>query len=73
MEFRQAMHIAIGNDFAHHAGERIARSEFKDFGNAGRLARLHARSPIHRLLDLARQLFRTCAHVEYRVTVDPAQ
>ena len=73
MEFRQAMHIAIGNDLVHHAGERIARSEFKDFGNAGRPARLHARSPIHRLFDLARQLFGAHVHVKHCVTVDPAQ
>ena len=43
------MHIALRKDFLHHAGERVARSEFKDFGNAGRPARFHARSPIHRL------------------------
>jgi hypothetical protein len=45
------MHIAIRHEFVHHAGERVARSEFKNFGNAGSPARLHARSPVHRLFD----------------------
>jgi hypothetical protein len=51
----------------------FARTEFNNLGNAGGSARLHTGSPFDSLLDLARQLFRTCAYVEYRVTVDPAQ
>ena len=57
MKLRQAVYISQRNDFVHHTGERVARSEFKDFGNTGRPARLHTRGPIHRLFDLARQFF----------------
>jgi hypothetical protein len=67
------MHIPVGHKFVHHVGERVARTEFNNLGNAGGSARLHTGSPFDGLLDLARQLFRTCAYVEYRVTVDPAQ
>ena len=42
MEFRQAMHVAIRHEFVHHAGERVAGSEFNNLGNAGSAAGLHA-------------------------------
>jgi hypothetical protein len=66
MKFRQAVHVAVGNDFAHEPGERVAGSEFHHLSNPGSAARLHTRSPLHRLLDLTRQLVGAGINVEHR-------
>ena len=73
MEFRQAMHVAIRHEFVHQVSERVAGTEFNNLGYAGGAAGLHAAGPVHRPLDLARQLVRTRTHIEHCGTVDPAQ
>ena len=67
------MHVTIRHEFVHHVGERAAGTQFNNLGNVGSAARLHAGSPVNRLLDLARQLVRARPHVEHRVTVYPTQ
>src|ERR1700730_12008336 len=73
MEFRQAMHVAIRHEPAHQVSERVAGTEFNNLGYAGGAAGLHAAGPVHRPLDLARQLVCTRVHIEHCGTVDPAQ
>ena len=67
------MHVAIRHELVHHVSERVARSEFNNLGDPSGAARVHAGSPIHGLLDLARQFVRPLAHMEHCVTVDSAQ
>jgi hypothetical protein len=65
--------VAIRHEFVHQVSERVAGTEFNNHGYAGGAAGLHAAGPVHRPLDLARQLVRTRVHIEHCGTVDPAQ
>jgi hypothetical protein len=67
------MHVAVRHEFVHQPGECVSGPELNNLGSAGGAARLHAGTPIHRLLDLASQLVRARLHVEYGGSIYPAQ